>query len=207
MKYTDEFRSMVVEAYLADRRPVAVANRFGIHHTTVVRWAEMRAEGDAVSKPSGGNGKCEAGKDAGGNGADGNGSPAARGEFVAPVEGIVYSPEGSAALVQREGVEAGAQTKDAELDGEIENLAGRVERAYLKFLLKPESIEKTASKDAAVVYKTVAEMELKREAHRLTMGKSSLADENADGDEHPGLLGWERVLERIITLDGDGDGV
>ena len=89
----------------------------------------------------------------------------------------------------------------------IDELLKRAERKYLAHLLKTEKIKSTSTKDAAVIFKTLAEIEIKRSAQKLLLKSAKREGEKIgeEGDEiKPELMDWERVLRRLMSED-DGE--
>jgi len=212
--YPKEFMLEVVSAYRDDPRPCTIAERFGVHHTTVKRWAKTDC-GDGKPPGNGGNG--------------GNGKalyetkpsiPASPVEKPADLETAIQppaienschepceQPDAPPAIETDAAFEPNIDdVTDSRLDPRVDGLIKQVEHAYLEHILKPECVEGSAPKDAAAVFKTVAEVELKRAAHKLLVEAKAAGTDGADGDADsfkPGLLAWEKVLLRITGGDDD----
>lgn len=221
--YPDEFVLKVVKAYRDDPRACTVADRFGIHHSTVKRWAaayggrgigesndDCGGSGASLGKADKNNGGAAATAHAG-NG--GNGKQKMDGALALVIDACEKpQPIYGALAAQPDEQDAQDATPDQnetetppapKLDPRVDDLIKQVEHAYLKHILKPDCVEGSAPKDAAAVFKTVAEVELKRAAHKILIeSKAAEIEEGGEGLK-PGLLGWEKVLLRLTAGDED----
>ncbi len=203
--YTDEFKRAVVAAYKCDPRPVLIGRRFSLPHSTVTRW---------VTQLNGGNGKkldaerlinasCEASYD---QGNDTNDEPS---NLSLVCDMAMYQRDSQTTKREPPAITIDdKQERNIDNESDIDKLMLLAEREYLTHIVKRENIDATSTKDAAVIFKTLAEVEIKRSAHKLMLDSAyrAAANENSgdSGELKPALLNWERVLKRLMT-DGDAD--
>jgi hypothetical protein len=184
--YTPEFKRAVVQAYKSEPSSVVIGKRFSLHHSTVLRWVKKLNNG-GNSNGNSGNGKTHV------------------------FETVEFEPLGLIEKPCGDTQYDGPLPEDAGgCGGEIDELVALAEKEYLSHLLKPENVSGTSTKDAAAIFKTLAEVEIKRSAHRLMMESAKNAgvrgtDGDGEGDElKPGLLDWERVVKRLLS-EGDAE--
>ncbi|MEP0815138.1 MAG: hypothetical protein HRF49_10820 [bacterium] len=174
-----ELRAAVVEAYREYPRACAIAARFGLHHSTVKRWAE--AAGLCGSKPA-----FVVGAETGDCGMVGG---------FAASEIPECDRDGARKLTSRrsEALSAAESGEDARTIDELSVIA---RCKLLKAAFSKELIEKTAMKDITASYKIIEDVAMKKASLARALNQYEKSGEDGESD---GLLAWEKAMLRILA--------